>query len=122
MELSRRDVLRLLTAAGAGSLAWGCANCGGAEGGSDAGADAGPGAANACAATISVNHGHVLVVTREDVAAGEDRTYSLRGVALHDHTVTLTAADFATLAAGGTVGPLTSSFSGHAHEVTVVCG
>lgn len=120
MALSRKDFLRLLVAAGAGSGVLGCPNNG--DGGSDAGADAGSGSRNTCSTGISDNHGHVLVVSREDVAVGEDRTYSIRGTALHDHTVTLTAEDFAALAAGGTVGPLTSSFSGHPHDVTVVCG
>lgn len=120
MAVSRKDFLRLLVAAGAGGWMLGCPNNG--DGGSDAGADAGPGSSNRCETTISLNHGHVLVMSREDVALGEERMYSIRGIALHDHSVTLTAADFATLAAGGTVGPLTSSLSGHTHDVTVVCG
>ena len=70
---------------------------------------------------ISANHGHTLVVSAADVAAGRPKTYSIAGAARHDHTVTLTAADFASLAAGRVVAVTSSDGAGHTHTVTVTC-
>jgi hypothetical protein len=57
----------------------------------------------------------------EDVNAGVDRTYNIQGTSAHPHTFTLTAANFAALAAGDSVETTTSEDSGHTHTVTVQC-
>ncbi|MBX3233899.1 MAG: hypothetical protein KIT84_31615 [Labilithrix sp.] len=75
----------------------------------------------ATAATISANHGHALVVPTEDVAAAETKTYSIQGASSHPHIVTLTAEDFAQLAAGATVTTASTTDAGHAHFVKVIC-
>jgi len=70
---------------------------------------------------ISNNHGHALDLPPADVAAGVEKTYSIKGASNHPHDVTITAAQFATLAAGGTVTVASTVVGGHAHQVTVTC-
>lgn len=92
----------------------------------DAGDDAGTGGPsctqNGTVVVISANHGHELVVSKEDVEAGVEKTYDIRGVSGHVHLVTLTAAHFATLSANGAV-QVNSTEEGslHFHEVSVSC-
>jgi len=83
----------------------------------------GGGGGNECGTTIDLNHGHVLTVAKADATAGVEKTYHIQGGATHDHTVTITAAQFADLAAGTQV-ILTSSPSTdltHDHSITVNC-
>lgn len=72
--------------------------------------------------TVDDNHGHTVVIPAADVADPMDRTYNIQGTSRHPHTITVTAANFETLAAGGTVTVSSSRDSGHSHEVTLVCG
>ncbi|MBL9023577.1 MAG: hypothetical protein JNL21_15385 [Myxococcales bacterium] len=76
-----------------------------------------------CGAEIATNHpmAHEMTVSAADVQAGVDKTYNIQGASMHPHTVTLTAADFTTLAGGGTVTKTSSSDAMHTHEVTVTC-
>lgn len=71
---------------------------------------------------IGGNHGHVLMVSKEDVAAGAEKTYDIMGTASHTHAVTVTAAMFVTLQANTSV-MMTSTVgnSTHTHTVTVMC-
>jgi hypothetical protein len=49
-------------------------------------------------------HGlHAMVVSKADVDGGMDVTYHIKGMAFHDHTVIITAAQFAMLKAGTAV-------------------
>ncbi len=75
-----------------------------------------------CGTTIGTNHGHSMMVTEADVNAGVDKDYDIMGTSMHTHTVTITAANFATLAmqGGGTI-MVTSSDAGHTHNITVNC-
>jgi hypothetical protein len=75
---------------------------------------------NGTIVAISGNHGHALVVPKTDVTAGTQKMYSIQGGALHDHTVTLTTADFAKLAANMSVSTVSSS-AGHTHTINVTC-
>lgn len=75
---------------------------------------------NGTSSSIAGNHGHTLTVSQADVSAGVDKTYSIQGGALHDHSVTITAAQFTTLQ-GNTSVTATSSVTGHTHVVTVSC-
>ncbi|MFO0737119.1 MAG: hypothetical protein U0270_14620 [Labilithrix sp.] len=86
---------------------------------SDAGAAICPDGATATA--ISANHGHALAVPTEDVAAGIERTYSIKGTSSHDHIVTLTPDHFARLASGATISVTSTNAGGHAHIVKVIC-
>ncbi len=81
---------------------------------------------NGTAVTITANHGHVLVVSKEDVAAMAAKSYDIMGTADHTHTVSLAAADFAQLAADHAI--MTTStintsptFGTHSHPVLVAC-
>lgn len=106
----------------------GTANPDGSSSGSDAGADAmvdgNPGVVsctqNGTSVAISANHGHALVVSKADIAAGVEKTYSIQGTSLHEHSVTLTAAHFAMLTANTTI-QVVSTPSVHTHDVTVSC-
>lgn len=73
--------------------------------------------------SIGTNHGHSLVVPKQDVAAGVEEIYNITGSAGHVHTVTLTPTHFASLAANQQI-VVTSSPAdgvGHTHNVTVSC-
>ena len=79
---------------------------------------------NGTIATISGNHGHVLVVSKADVAAALDITYHIMGAAAHDHTVLVTAAMFQTLQQDNGVMTTSSNASvgiAHTHPIMVVC-
>ena len=79
---------------------------------------------NGTVSTIGSNHGHVLVVSKADVAAGQDITYHIMGAAAHDHTVLITAAMFQMLQQNNGVMSTSSNASAgpaHTHPITVVC-
>ncbi|MBX3251836.1 MAG: twin-arginine translocation signal domain-containing protein [Myxococcales bacterium] len=86
--------------------------------------DAGPApACESVTTTIGRNHGHSLTVSADDVMAGVERSYNIQGSSRHPHTVVVTPAHFAALAAGMTV-TVTSSRDGspeHPHDVTLRC-
>jgi hypothetical protein len=72
--------------------------------------------------TIGLNHGHALTVSKADVMAGTAKTYDITGTALHAHMVTITAAQFAMLAANTTIMVTTQpDATAHNHQVTVRC-
>lgn len=73
----------------------------------------------AIVAAISGNHGHALEIPLADIEAGVEKMYSAQGTSGHCHQVTLTADDFATLQAGGTVRKL--SCNGGDHEYVLSC-
>lgn len=88
---------------------------------------AGPDAAggvcpNGVGTTISVNHGHEIVVPRADVEAAVQATYNIQGTSPHPHTVVVTASDFQLLAQGQSVTIVSSNDAAHTHDVTLVCG
>jgi hypothetical protein len=67
--------------------------------------------------TISANHGHIATITAAELAAGGAVTLTLRG-GDHPHTLQLTAAEVASIAAGQRVGKATSEDDFHTHTVT----
>lgn len=77
--------------------------------------------ANGTTVTIGANHGHVLVVAKADVMAGADRTYHIQGTATHDHTVELTAAQFADLQQNQAIMTTSSTDLAHEHPIMVAC-
>ncbi len=70
---------------------------------------------------ISANHGHSLTVSKADIQAGVDKTYDIMGTATHSHLLTLTAADFAKLAANQSAIEVSTNVEAHTHTVTVSC-
>jgi hypothetical protein len=97
----------------------------------DAPGGVGPSTAKACiqngtSVDIVANHGHVLVVSRDDVAAAQQKTYDIMGTADHTHTVAITAAMFDQLASDHAIMMQStvdsSATSGtHNHPIMVAC-
>ncbi len=57
----------------------------------------------------------------DDVTIGEERTYDIQGASGHPHTLVVTPAHFAMLAAGESVTITSSRDAGHTHDVTLQC-
>lgn len=70
---------------------------------------------------ISANHGHSVVVPAADVTAAVTKTYSIQGSSGHDHTITITKAQFVQLAGGASITVRSTSGAGHTHDVKVTC-
>jgi hypothetical protein len=128
MAITRKQFLESVTGSTVALLVQGCGG-GGYSGGMTASGGYNPPPASACGAAgtlISGNHGHVLVIATADLNSTVAKDYSIMGTATHDHTVTLTAADFAQLKLGNTV-MVTSTMTDavgiglHAHNLTVSC-
>jgi len=120
MTMTRKEFLRTLVGAGMGAAGVAViAGCGGDDGGGTP--DAAPLTCASPAATISANHGHTITVSMADVTAGAAKTYNIMGTSIHDHTVMVTAAQFAELKNGGTLNITSGSGGGHTHTVTVMC-
>jgi hypothetical protein len=119
MSMTRKEFLgRIVKGTALGAMAAGAvAACGGDDG------DNGGGTDGACQvrATINGNHGHGLTVSQADVDAGVERTYDIEGTAGHTHSVTITAPQFATVAAGGNLTVVSTTGSAHTHMITVSC-
>ena len=77
--------------------------------------------ANGTAASIGGNHGHVLAVSKEDVSASTEKTYTIQGTSAHNHSVTITAANFTALASNNSISVTSTNDDGHTHSVTVSC-
>ena len=69
----------------------------------------------------SAGHSHSFTVPREDVEAGEEKTYVMSNVNSHTHQVTISSAQFATLQANNSISATSTSDSGHTHSVSVSC-
>jgi hypothetical protein len=120
MSMTRKEFLgTMIGAAGAVALT----GCGGDDGGGTDSSVQRNCAMNGTNVTIEANHGHVLMVTSADVAAGADKTYDIMGTALHTHMVTVTAADFAKLQSNANASVMVTSTVGsaHTHLVTILC-
>jgi hypothetical protein len=119
------------TGGGGGSGSGSGGGGGGGGGGGEIPVDAPPSMANNCVqngtnVTIRTNHGHILMVPKEDVAARAEKSYDIRGSADHTHTVVVTAdlmAQLATNMAVMTSSTLNSSatFGTHSHDVLIAC-
>jgi hypothetical protein len=121
MTMTRIDFLRTLAGAGAAALGTSVLlACGSDDEDDDGGGDPNC-AANGTRATIGANHGHALTVAMADVTAAVEKSYDIRGSSDHPHTVTITAAQFATLATNNSLQVSSSSDAGHTHTITVTC-
>jgi len=125
MTMTRKEFLGTIvkgTAVGA-VLVTTVAACGG---GSDPGPPDAPPSNRNClqngtGVNIVGNHGHVLMVSIADIQAGVDKTYDITGSAAHSHSVTITAAEFAMLAANTGVSTTSTSGASHTHSIAVSC-
>ncbi len=140
MDITRSQFLRLFAGAGVGALA--LSQLGACDDADDRTPDAPPGTPDAPPAdappidspvtscqqngtttTIGNNHGHAfaMMVTKEDVIAGQEKTYNIQGVSPHPHTVTVTAAMFTMLQQNMQVTVTSSEDAAHTHVVTIRC-
>lgn len=69
-------------------------------------------------AVIGSNHGHAGTITAAQLTAGGVLSLSIQGTSAHNHTVDLTAADMASIAANQKVSKESSTDNGHSHSVT----
>jgi hypothetical protein len=76
---------------------------------------------NGTSVAIGSNHGHTLVVSKEDVAAGVDKSYDITGTSDHPHTVMITAAQFAMLEQNTSITTVSSTDDLHSHSIKVSC-
>lgn len=78
---------------------------------------------NGTNSTISANHGHSLSVSKEDVNAAVDKTYTLSQASTdnHEHQITITQSQFNTLKGNSQITVTSTSDVGHTHSVTVSC-
>jgi hypothetical protein len=118
--MTRKEFFGSLAALAGGIVV--LAACGSGDNkGTDASSTAGNCLANGTAVTILTNHGHVMMVSKADVAAGVDKTYDIMGTADHTHSVTVTAANFATLATNQMVMQESTVTDAHMHGIQIVC-
>jgi hypothetical protein len=137
MQITRKEFLgRLFRGAAGGVGVAVVAACGESSGRGEPIPDAAPGSdgavprtdggaasctANGTISTISGNHGHLLLVSKADVAAGDAKTYDIRGTADHAHSITVTTAMFTMLRGDTAITAISSRDSGHMHTVMVMC-
>jgi len=62
----------------------------------------------------------VLAIPAADFVTPVQKTYDIMGSSGHTHSVTMTGAQLTSLK-GGTPVTVTSTPSGHTHDVTIVC-
>jgi hypothetical protein len=89
-------------------------------------ATTGGGMVTSCDEMIGANHppaegSHAVDIPAADVNGGAQMSYGIMGQSAHSHDITLSAADMATLAAGGEVTVTSTVELGHSHTVTVSC-
>jgi hypothetical protein len=70
------------------------------------------------AGSISGNHGHTAVITSAQLTAANAVQLNITGSATHPHTVEVTAAEVAQVAARQRVSKTSSTDDGHTHTVT----
>lgn len=78
---------------------------------------------NGTVTAISSNHGHSLTVSKEDVNAGVEKSYTLSQATTdnHIHEVTISATQFSNLKSNNQITATSTSDTGHSHAVTVSC-
>ena len=120
----RREFVKLLVYFGASAAALAACGSGTDSGGNQTQNPPPPGDCSAnggTAASITGNHGHSLMVPKEDFSAGMDKTYDIHGTATHTHSITLTVDQLATIFAGGQATVTSTLTNDHTHQVKVVC-
>jgi len=125
MSLTRKDFLTGSLALGAIAVLDGCGDSGNGENGSGgAGGSGGDGGSSGAACTDGANgpsdlqHGHTIAILQADIDDPQDRTYTSDG-GNHNHSVAVTAAELAELAANGTVTVMSDDT--HAHTWMIIC-
>ena len=96
--------------------------CGGGDDSDSGGVSPSGTSCHASGTAISLNHGHALFIPLMDLESMVAITYSSRGSADHDHTVTLEVVQLRQLKAGASVTVEASVQAAHTHVVTLACG
>ncbi|MFW2388677.1 MAG: hypothetical protein ACN4G0_10095 [Polyangiales bacterium] len=104
--------------AGSGGVG-GSGGAGGGGAGGDGGAGGGQDRCTVGGQGPSDTHGHEIEIPQADIDDPQDREYSSTG-GTHPHTVAVTAAQYAELAANGSV--TVTSNDTHAHTWVLTCG
>lgn len=125
-SLDRREFTLAAALAALSGVAITISACGGGGGGSPSSPSApappaagGGGGGGDKTGVIGSNHGHGgAVITAAQLAAPSAVSLDIRGAADHPHTVTLTEAEVAAIAANTRVSKESSSDTGHSHTVT----
>jgi len=73
------------------------------------------------ATSITSNHGHTLAVSKADIDAAVEKTYSIQGTSGHDHTIVVSTTDFETLKTSKSLVVESTRDNSHTHNVTVTC-
>lgn len=71
--------------------------------------------------SISLNHGHTLTISKEDVMNGVAKSYIITGTASHAHEVALSEDHFAKLKNNEIITIESTMNSSHTHQMTVKC-
>jgi len=77
--------------------------------------------ANGTIGSVGSNHGHSITVSKADISVGVEKQYNIQGSATHNHMVTVSASDFASLASNQQIQITSTSGDSHVHSVTVSC-
>lgn len=67
---------------------------------------------------VSANHGHRAIMTAAQLNSNNTVTIDMRAQATHNHTLTLTVAELASIAGNTRVVKTSSTDDGHSHTVT----
>lgn len=78
-------------------------------------------AENGALGSVELNHGHSLVISKEDVIAAKRKTYDIQGTADHNHTLTVTSENFTAMKSRGLADIYSSTDNDHRHSVFVRC-
>lgn len=120
-EFIRKSIGTMLVAIPAYSVL-SCSNDDTANGNPDLDPDQADCLANgADAKSISSNHGHSLIVSKEDIEAAVDKAYSIQGGSGHDHEIIITAANFTSLQSKQSITIESTTGASHRHDVTISC-
>lgn len=120
MSLTRKEFLGSMIGLASGAAgAVLLVGCGGDEASGDAGATSC--SMNGSTTEIGGNHGHMLVVSKADIAAGVSKTYDITGSADHAHSVAIGASFFAMLQNNMAVTTSSSTVDSHSHSIMVTC-
>lgn len=71
--------------------------------------------------SISLNHGHTLVIPKDDVIQGVPKSYLITGAANHAHEIQLTSDDFQMLKNNQQVSVVSSVNADHTHQIVIKC-
>jgi len=81
---------------------------------------------NGMSVSIANNHGHSITVSKADIAAGTEKTYTIKGSSVHYQYITLYPDDFNLLKNNSSITVTSSAYEGgtevmHWHSVRVFC-